>query len=87
MKNATISAQQERIGINKTILEAGIGRDLVEATQHLLADQACFFDGISRFEILSARRISTSFRVNYKGHEGELREVWEFEFFAHAESL
>jgi len=56
-------------------------------TSNLLADQACFFDGVARFEILSARRISTSFRVQYTGHEGELWEVWEFEFFTHSEAL
>ena len=83
MYNATYAAQTERISINKTVFESAIGRNLVEATQNLLADQACFFDGITRFEILSARRISTSFRVMITGHEGELWEVWEFEFFAH----
>ena len=81
------SNQQRRIGENRTVFESAIGRDLVEATQHLNADQACFFEGVVRFEILSARRISTSYRVQIEGHEGELWEVWEFEIFSHAEKL
>jgi hypothetical protein len=77
------SYQQYRIGLNKTVFESAPGRNLEEATKNLRADQACFFDGVTRFEILSARRISTSFRVQIDGHEGELWEVWEFEFFTH----
>jgi hypothetical protein len=79
--------QRDRIALNKTICESAIGRNLVEAAENLLADQAGFFDGVARFEILSARRISTSFRVQITGHEGELWEVWEFEIFTHSDSL
>lgn len=86
MQNA-ISDQQYRISVRKTVFESAIGRNLVEATENLLAEQSCFFDGVARFEILCARRISTSFRTNITGHECELWEVWEFEFFTHAESL
>lgn len=79
--------QLERIGLNKTIYESAVGRNLVEATQNLLSDQASFWDGAACFEILSARRISATFRVQYPGHEGELWEVWEFEIFIHADNL
>ena len=71
------------IDFNRTICEPAFGRDLVEAAKNLLADQACFFDGVTRFEIISARRISASKRIQWKGRENELVEVWEFEFFAH----
>ena len=55
------SYQQYRIGLNKTVFESAPGRNLEEATKNLRADQACFFDGVTRFEILSARRISYLF--------------------------
>jgi hypothetical protein len=87
MKKQKVSYQQYRIELNKTVFESAPGRNLVEATQHLLADQECFFHGVTRFEILSARRLSTSHRVGFEGHEGELWEVWEFEFFTHADKL
>ena len=87
MKNTIADIQLDRIDLNKTIYESAVGRNLVEATQNLLKDQAGFFDGVARFEILSARRISASFRVSYPGHEGELWEVWEFEIFTHSKDL
>ena len=87
MNSQVAQNQLGRIDLNKTIYESAIGRNLVEAANKLLADQAGFFDGVARFEILSARRISTSFRVQYTGHEGELWEVWEFEVFTHSHSL
>jgi len=87
MENQIANYQQDRISVMKTVFESATGRNLVEATQNLLADQAGFFEGVARFEILSARRISTSFRVEISGHEGERREVWEFEFFAHSDRL
>jgi hypothetical protein len=79
--------QADRISLNKTIHESAIGRNLVEAAKNLLSDQSGFFDGVARFEILSARRISTSFRVQIAGHEGELWEVWEFQIFTHSSGL
>jgi hypothetical protein len=87
MKNRVARNQQDRIDLNKTIHESAVGRNLVEAADNLLTDEATFFDGVARFEIISARRISTSFSVNYPGHEGELWEVWEFEIFTHSQSL
>jgi len=87
MNSQVAQNQVDRIDLNKTIYESAKGRNLVEAAQNLLADQAGFFDGVARFEILSARRISTSFLVHISGHEGELWEVWEFEIFTHSHSL
>ena len=87
MKNQVAQNQRGRIALNKTLYESATGRNLAEATQNFLSAQADFFEGIDRFEILSARRISTSYRVQYTGHEGEFWEVWEFEFFAHWEGL
>ena len=87
MENQIADSQQDRISVMKTVFESALGRNLVEAAQNLLSGQAWFFDGVARFEILSARRISTSYRVQYTGHEGEFWEVWEFEFFTHSESL
>lgn len=86
MKNRVAQNQLDRISLTKTIYESAIGRNLVEAADNLLSDQEIFFDGAARFEILSARRISTSFQVQYTGHEGEFWEVWEFEFFTHLDS-
>ena len=68
MDSQVAQNQWDRIALNKTIYESAIGRNLVEAAQSLLDDQDGFFDDIARFEILSARRISTSFRVQYTGH-------------------
>lgn len=87
MENQVAQNQDDRIALMKTIYESAKGRNLAEAANNLLSDQAGFFDGVARFEILSARRISTSFRVQITGHEGELWEVWEFEIFTHEESL
>jgi hypothetical protein len=87
MENQIAGSQLDRISVMKTVLESAKGRNLVEAAQNLLTDQAGFFDGVARFEILSARRISTSFLVKIAGHEGEQWEVWEFEIFTHSESL
>ena len=87
MKNQLANNQQDRIDLNKTIRETAIGRDLVEAAKNLLADQAGFFDGVSRFELIAARRISASYRVQITGNKGELWEAWEFELFTHSESL
>jgi hypothetical protein len=85
MKKEKVTYQQQRIDLNKTVYESAPGRDLVEAAQHLLADQACFFGGVARFEIIGARRLSASHRIQWEGREGELLEMWEFEFFTHAE--
>ena len=87
MKNRVAQNQDDRIALMKTIYESAKGRNLAEATNNLLLEQAGFFDGVARFEILSARRISTSFPVQIAAHEGELWEVWEFEIFTHSESL
>lgn len=87
MKNPVSQNQRDRIALNTTIHESAVGRNLAEAANNLLAEQAEFFEGIARFEIISARRISTSFRVQYAGHQAEMREVWEFEVFTHSESL
>ncbi|SPE18010.1 hypothetical protein SBA5_1200004 [Candidatus Sulfotelmatomonas gaucii] len=87
MNSQVAQNQLDRIDLNKTIYESAIGRHLVEATNNLLKDQAGFFEGVARFEILSARRISASFHVEISGHEGELWEVWEFEIFTHSLSL
>ena len=87
MNSQVAQNQLDRIDLNKTIYESAIGRNLVEAANKLFTDQAGFFDGVARFEILSARRLSTSFCVQITGHEGELWEVWEFEFFTHSDSL
>jgi hypothetical protein len=85
--NQIASNQQDRIGLNKTIYESEMGRNLVEAAERLLDGQAGFFDDVARFEIISARRISTSYRIQFPEHKGELWEVWEFELFAHPDSL
>ena len=86
-RNRIAENQWDYIELNKTIRKSASDRDLVEAAENLLADQACFFDGVTRFEILSARRISTSRRIYWEGREGELVEVWEFEFFTHSDRL
>jgi hypothetical protein len=74
---------QERLDLMLTATVSAIGSNLVAAATNCLADQACFFDGVKRFEIVAARRISTSFIVQIEGHEGEAWEVWEFEVFGH----
>jgi len=86
-KNRIARFQQDYIALHKTIRESAMGRDLIEAADNLLSDQACFFEGVVRFEIISARRISSSYRVQWDGRENELVEVWEFEFFTHSDSL
>lgn len=87
MENQIADSQQDRISAMKTVFESAICRNLVEAARNLLSDQAGSCDRAARFEILSARRISTTFLVEISGHEGELWEVWEFEILAHSESL
>ena len=87
MRNKVVKNQLDRIDLNMTIYETIAGRNLTEASKNLLSCQASLWDDVARFEILSARRISTSFRVQYSGHEGELWEFWEFEIFTHSESL
>ena len=62
---------------------SAIGPNLAAAATNCLADQVCSFDGVQRFEIIAARRLSTSFAVQIEGHEGEFWEVWEFEVFGH----
>ena len=85
MKNQLANNQQDRIDLNKTIHRPVAGRNLLEAVCVLLWNQATYFDGVTRLEVLSARRISTSYRVQITGHEGERREIWEFEIFTHAD--
>lgn len=67
---------------------AEIGRNLAEAYYALLADQECTFADVNRFEVLSAKRISTGFRVSDERVERTFDwqrtvEVWEFEVFGH----
>jgi hypothetical protein len=59
-----------------------VGPNLTAALKNCLADQDSFFDGITRFEIIGARRISTSFIFRGNGRD-EPREVWELEVFCH----
>ena len=72
----------------ETIKTSAIGRNLKEAYDHLLNDQGCYSDDINRFEVLSARRISTEFQVAdelaRESFDGQKTvEVWEFEVFGH----
>ena len=65
-----------------------IGRNLAEAYYALLADQECTVADVNRFEVLSARRISSEFRVSDELAESAFDgqrtvEVWEFEVFGH----
>jgi hypothetical protein len=83
VSNMTAEVMQERLDSNLTTTLSAIGSNLVEAASNCLADQAGSFDGVRRFEIIAARRISSSFIVQIEGHEGEAWEVWEFEIFGH----
>jgi hypothetical protein len=74
---------KERIDSNLTVTISAIGPNLPEAAANCLADQAYFCDGVKRFEIIAARRISTSYNVPIGSLEGENWEVWEFEVFPH----
>ena len=56
MENQKADSQQDRISVMKTVFESAKGRNLVGAARNLLSDQAGFFEGVARFEILSARR-------------------------------
>lgn len=67
---------------------AAIGRNLAEAYEFLMDDQECTAEEINRFEVLSARRISTQFVVSEElateSFDGQRTvEVWEFEVFGH----
>jgi hypothetical protein len=57
---------------NVTATVSAIGPNLLAAATNCIADQACIFSGVRRFEIVAARRISTSFIVPIEGHEGKL---------------
>jgi hypothetical protein len=81
--NKTAAVMEERINLNLTTKVSAFGPSLVEATKNCLADQAWSFDGVRRFEIIAARRISTSFMVPIGSLEGEAWELWEFEVFVH----
>jgi hypothetical protein len=83
--NVTAAVMQERLDSNLTATVSAIGSNLVAAATNCFADQACLFDGVRRFEIIAARRISSSFIVQIEGHEEEAWEVWEFEVFGHTE--
>jgi hypothetical protein len=79
MENQIADSQQDRISVMKTVFESAIGRNLVEAAQNLLSDQAGFFDGVARFEILSAAvslllflSRSPAMKANY-GKSGNLK--------------
>ena len=74
---------KERLDSNLTVTVSAIGSNLAAAAVNCLADQAYFFDGVQRFEIIAARRISTSFIVPIGSLAGEAGEVWEFEVFPH----
>jgi hypothetical protein len=67
-----------------------IGRNLGEAYDYLIKDQGCTFPEVSRFEVISARRISTQFRISNElateAFDGQHTvEVWEFEVFGHVD--
>lgn len=70
------------------IKTSAIGRNLKEAYDNLLEDQECYSDDVNRFEVLSARRISSQFQVADElardSFDGQRTvEVWEFEVFGH----
>jgi hypothetical protein len=87
MENHPDQNQDDRIALMKTINESAVGRNLLEAVQNLFSSQTSRFDGVSRLEILSARRASTFFFMRVPGKGGELFELWEFEIFTHADGL
>ncbi len=74
---------KERLDSNLTVTVSAVGPNLPEAAVNCLADQAYFCDGVKRFEIIAARRISTSYNVPIGSLAGENWEVWEFEVFPH----
>lgn len=74
---------KERLDSNLTVTVSAFGPNLPEAAANCLADQAWSFKGIQRFEIIAARRISTSYNVPIGSLEGEDWEMWEFEVFPH----
>jgi hypothetical protein len=74
----------------KALTTEAIGRDLAEAYDYLIQDQECTFPDVSRFEVLSARRVSTEFSISHelaeKAFDGQHTvEVWEFTVFGHPE--
>jgi hypothetical protein len=83
VSNVTAAAKRERLDSSLTVTVSAIGSNLVAAATNCLADQAYFCDGVIRFEMIAARRISTSYNVPVGSLEGEDWEVWEFEVFPH----
>ena|ERR1019366_3461990 len=70
--NITAAVMQERLDPNLTTKVSAIGPDSVGAMINCLANQDCSFAGVRRFEIIAARRISSSLLSKLKAMREKL---------------
>lgn len=63
----------------EVVKEIFFGKNLPEAFTHCMEDSTVYREDVSTWEVIAARKVSSSVRVEWEGREGELVEAWEFE--------